>query len=281
MTAIASWTNQTSKIPPSGFLGAGRYLARSVRQADAGGFPLAYWTDDGSEAKGPHGHADAHFMLVTSGRYETAARPDSSSGETLLIFNPAGTYHRDRLLGGGAFFTITIPHRCWQSFDTRRAPPAPVQLASPHAQMLARRALRELGDWSFDSAALAEALCWELAGLVAAADIGRPSPQWLARACEYLHAHYADSVDLRGLSRELGIHPVHLTRTFRTFLRCTPGEYLRARRLDKSAQMLTEGRHPLAQIAFETGFADQSHLNRHFGRAYGVSPGRYRKLTRN
>jgi AraC family transcriptional regulator len=276
MAYAGSWMKQTSE-----FLQSGLYLARSVREADAGEFPLAYWADDGSEAKGPHGHEDAHFMMITSGRYETAARPDTSASETLLIFNPAGTYHHDQLLGGGAFFTITIPRQCWRALDERRLPVGPVQIATPQSQMLARRALRELGQWSFDSASLAEALCWELVGSVGAAGIDRAPPRWLSQACDYLKSHHAVTIDLRRLAGELGVHPVHLTRTFRAFLRCTPGEYLRAWRLDRSARMLTDGRHSLAQIAFETGFADQSHLNRHFARAYGVSPGRYRKMTRN
>jgi AraC family transcriptional regulator len=275
VTAAASWTKQTS------FLGAGRYLARSVREADAGAFPLAYWTDDGSEAKGPHGHEDAHFMLVTSGHYETAARPDAAESETLLIFNPAGTWHHDQLLGGGAFFTITIPQPCWSVLDERRLPQGPVQVASPQSQMLVRRALRELCQWSFDSASLAEALCWELVGSVGAVAVDRAPPRWLSQACDYLKSHHAGTVDLHRLAGELGVHPVHLTRTFRAFLRCTPGEYLRAWRLDCAARALTDGWHSLAQIAFETGFTDQSHLNRHFARAYGVPPGEYRKLTTN
>jgi AraC family transcriptional regulator len=275
MPAAASWTKQTP------FLGAGRYLARSVRQADAGEFPLAYWTDDGSEAKGPHGHEDAHFMLITSGRYETDARPDAAASETLLIFNPAGTWHHDQLLGGGAFFTVTIPQQCLGAPGERRLPQGPVQIASPQSQMLVRRALRELCQWSFDSASFAEALCWELVGSVGGAGIDRTPPHWLSRACDYLKSHHAGTIDLHRLAGELGVHPVHLTRTFRAFLRCTPGEYLRAWRLDRSARMLTDGRNSLAQIAFETGFTDQSHLNRHFARAYGVPPGEYRKLTRN
>lgn len=279
MARAASWTKQTSGL--GAFLGSGLHLARSVRQADAGQFPLAYWTDDGSESKGPHGHEDAHFMLVTSGHYETAARPDAAPSEALLIFNPAGTYHQDQLRGGGAFFTVTIPQQCWRALDERRLPQSAVQVASPQTQMLIRRALRALCQWSLDSESLAEALCWELVGSVADAGSARTPPRWLSRACDYLKSHHAGTVDLHCLAGELGVHPVHLTRTFRAFLRCTPGEYLRAWRLDRSARMLTDGRHSLTEIAFETGFTDQSHLNRHFARAYGIPPGQYRKLTRN
>jgi AraC family transcriptional regulator len=238
-----------------------------MRAAEAGGFSLAYWTDDGSELKGPHGHEDAHFMLVTSGAYTTAARPGDAPSGALLIFNPAGTFHDDHFIcGGGAFFTITMPR-----FDTC-LPDHPVEIALPHGHMLARRVLREMAE--------GEDLCWELIGLVTGEAAPRDPPAWLSRACAHLRENCESAVDLGMLSRGLGIHPVHLTRTFRAFLRCTPGEYLRARRLDRAAEALTGGRDSLAEIAVRTGFTDQSHLSRHFRRGYGVTPGVYRALTR-
>jgi AraC family transcriptional regulator len=279
MAAAASWTKQTSPAPE--YLGAGRHLAKPICQAQAGGFPLGYWTDDGSTRKGAHGHEDAHFMLVTSGCYETLARPDAVSTDALLIFNPAGTYHCDRLVEGGAFFTMTIPPDCWDTLDRLAIPDRPVEIGSRAAHMLARHALREAAHWAGDSALVAEALCWELAASFETADSEGKRPAWLGRACAYLCEHAAQPVGLGRLSGELGVHPVHLTRTFRRFLRCTPGEYLRAWRLDRAATMLTQGGPSLVQIAFETGFSDQSHLNRHFARAYGIAPGQYRKLTRN
>ena len=36
---------------------------------------------------------------------------------------------------------------------------------------------------------------------------------------------------------------------------------------------------PLAEAAIAAGFADQSHMTRHFARTYGMPPGRFRTLT--
>lgn len=262
----------------SAYLESGSYLARPLHQAAAGAFSLGYWTDDGSVRKEPHGHVDAHFMLVTSGHYETEA-PDRGS-ETLLIFNPPGIYHDDRLHGGGAFFTITIPRHVWEVAGSKDAPRGPVRARSPYAFALARRALREAASWSGDSAPVSEALCWEMMGLICTERCDeRKRPAWLARACDHLRRNCGSTVDLRQMCREIGVHPVHLSRTFRKFLGCTPGEYLRARRLARAARLLTAGGVPIAEIATVSGFTDQSHLNRHFTRAYGVSPARYRRLT--
>ncbi|MGI9006144.1 MAG: helix-turn-helix domain-containing protein [Streptosporangiaceae bacterium] len=49
------------------------------------------------------------------------------------------------------------------------------------------------------------------------------------------------------------------------------------RRLDAARAWLRDAR-PLAQTAIEAGFADQAHFTRTFKAAFGMTPGRYRKL---
>ncbi|GAA4232825.1 hypothetical protein GCM10022254_33780 [Actinomadura meridiana] len=55
-----------------------------------------------------------------------------------------------------------------------------------------------------------------------------------------------------------------------------PHEYLVSRRIDAARALVKTGL-PLPEIAQRTGFADQSHLHRHFTRIVGVTPGRYRR----
>jgi transcriptional regulator GlxA family with amidase domain len=65
---------------------------------------------------------------------------------------------------------------------------------------------------------------------------------------------------------------------FRRVFRATVGEYVRRLRVDAAQRMLTNSDISLAQIALETGFADQSHLTRVFRRATGLTPKLYRAL---
>ena len=51
------------------------------------------------------------------------------------------------------------------------------------------------------------------------------------------------------------------------------------RRLDRARGLIRAGQ-PLGQAAAAAGFADQSHMSRHFKRAYGLSPGRWARLSR-
>jgi transcriptional regulator GlxA family with amidase domain len=43
--------------------------------------------------------------------------------------------------------------------------------------------------------------------------------------------------------------------------------------------MLISTREPIADIAVACGFGDQAHLTRRFCRAFGVTPGRYRRIN--
>jgi AraC family transcriptional regulator len=77
----------------------------------------------------------------------------------------------------------------------------------------------------------------------------------------------------------IGVHPAHFARTFRRFRGCTPGSFRQLVRLHGAATRLSQTRVPIAQIALDYGFADQSHFAKAFKRWIGVAPAAYRSLT--
>ena len=108
-------------------------------------------------------------------------------------------------------------------------------------------------------------------------------PPWLVRATERLHAHMDESVDATGdvsmsaIAAEVGVHPVHLARTFREHHGTTMSEYLRRLRVERARTQLAGTAKPLSQIALEAGFADQAHFTRVFRAHVGATPGAYRR----
>jgi AraC family transcriptional regulator len=86
-------------------------------------------------------------------------------------------------------------------------------------------------------------------------------------------------VSIKNISQAVGVHPIHLTRSFQSFYRCTPGEFLRNLRLRRSAELLVSTKLSVAEIALESGFFDQSHLTRHFRRTFGIPPGEFRSIS--
>lgn len=58
------------------------------------------------------------------------------------------------------------------------------------------------------------------------------------------------------------------------------GAYARRLKVQRVFEQLAEGERSLAEIAFDAGFTDQSHLTRVFGRVAGRPPGALRRLLR-
>ena len=107
-----------------------------------------------------------------------------------------------------------------------------------------------------------------------------PRACWLRDARELLHERAPGPTTLSELAAAVGVHPVHLARSFRREYGLTVGEYARGLRLDWAMAQLVEPDATLAGIAAGAGFADQSHFTRAFRAYAGVTPGRYRELVR-
>ena len=82
------------------------------------------------------------------------------------------------------------------------------------------------------------------------------------------------------LAQEVGVHPVHVARTFRAAYDLTPGQYLRRLRVDWAAEQIKNTERPLVEIALAAGFADQSHLSRAFKSYLSTTPAAWRRLHR-
>lgn len=102
----------------------------------------------------------------------------------------------------------------------------------------------------------------------------------IARVRDYLHAQIDTDVGLDELAAVAGVDRFRLTRRFARAFGMSPHAYLVRLRLRVARQLLAAGRTP-AQVAAETGFADQSHLGRWFRRAYRMTPAAYRRMCTN
>jgi AraC-like DNA-binding protein len=100
------------------------------------------------------------------------------------------------------------------------------------------------------------------------------------RARDYLDQHYAENVTLDDLAAAASLSPFHLLRVFRRTVGLPPHAYLTGVRVRQARRLLLADL-PIADVAAQTGFADQSHLSRHFKRIVGVPPGRYRQNSKN
>jgi AraC family transcriptional regulator len=107
----------------------------------------------------------------------------------------------------------------------------------------------------------------------------QPQP-WLKKAVDLVQEHFSDHLTITEIATTVGIHPVHLTREFRKFHRCTIGDYIRKLRIEQSCKALAHSDFSLAQIALSAGFSDHSHFSRIFKRFMRVTPTQYRAASR-
>src|SRR6187402_171916 len=109
---------------------------------------------------------------------------------------------------------------------------------------------------------------------------GRTAPAWATELKEIIQ----DQIDtnltlsLKEISESLKVHPTYLSREFsKYFDDLSFGDYIRKLRIEKAIVLLNESKHSLSEIAYLTGFSDQSHFTRIFKKTTGKSPLLYKK----
>ncbi len=69
-------------------------------------------------------------------------------------------------------------------------------------------------------------------------------------------------------------------RAFRETVGMPPYRWLRGFRVERAKELLLASKLALAQIAYDCGFADQSHFTRVFTQVVGTTPGAWRRARR-
>jgi len=108
----------------------------------------------------------------------------------------------------------------------------------------------------------------------------RSVPDSVRRAIELIEDRFDTNLTLEELAEVAGLSRYHLVRVFNCKTGLTPHRYLVQVRVRRAEQLLRKG-VDLAEVAYLTGFADQSHLNRTFKAHRGVTPGCYRNFIQD
>lgn len=89
------------------------------------------------------------------------------------------------------------------------------------------------------------------------------------------------TVDLKKISDELALNPSYLSREFsKYFDDLNFGDYVRQKRIEKAISLMEESDYSLTEIAYLTGFSDQSHFTRTFKLITGRNPLSFRNNIR-
>src|SRR5205085_3175531 len=193
-----------------------------------------------------------------------------------LHFRPAGVPHKDEIGPRGVkFFEVEIRASWRRRLDgwSSALDVARDDCHGGHLVWLGMKLYRELHDGSADDLSVENLLLELMAGT---ARMPRhqinEGPAWLRRIAQKLAAEFCCRLTLDDLSKEAGVHAVHLSRVFRKFMGEGIGEHVHRLRIRAACEQMLEPETPLTEISLTTGFADQSHFTRVFRRLTGVTP---------
>lgn len=108
----------------------------------------------------------------------------------------------------------------------------------------------------------------------------KKAPEWTRELKEMIQDQMDTnmSMSLQQASDSLEISPAYLSREFsRYFDNLSFGDYIRKMRIEKAVALMQTPSYTLTEIAYLTGFSDQSHFNRIFKKQTGENPSAFRK----
>jgi AraC-like DNA-binding protein len=103
-------------------------------------------------------------------------------------------------------------------------------------------------------------------------------PLWAAR--RVIDERFAEPLTVEEIARVAGLSRFHFIRAFRRTFGCTPGRYLRQRRLTRARQLLASSDLPVTDVCFAVGFESLGSFCTLFRRSEGETPIAYRARIR-
>jgi AraC family transcriptional regulator len=256
-------------------------FGRTVRRRSFGEFELTERAYPAGYSTPPHAHERPLFCAVLDGEYEERHRGivHRCTAATIL-FHAAGEEHLECFGEAGGRSLIVEARSSWVERVSEGLPEAvrTTAMDGGSARLAGRRIYDEFLSGDGASTLLIEGLLLQLTGEFSRVVTRIPAlpPRWLAKVTEMLQSDFRTNLTLSFIGREVGVHPVHVAQVFRQYQGCTIGEYRRRMRVDFACRELATGNAPLAHIAAESGFADQSHFARTFKALTRMSPSQYR-----
>lgn len=231
----------------------------------------------------PHVHRHDSMTLVRQGEFrESVDGIEHTCFPGTVLFTPAARSHGNAAGPGGTRSLIvewtSLHDSC--GFGPLQMPDSGLCMSGDSVAELSAAAEREFERGDRAAPVALEGILLQLIACMARGDATpgkRAPPAWLQAVVAHLDQNFLEQIGSVQLAEVAGIHPVHLSRTFRAHMHCTPRDYQQRLRLQFGARMLATTSASVARIAFDAGFSDHAHFSRTFRRHTGQTPTEYRR----
>lgn len=224
-----------------------------------------------------HFHHTYVIQVVESGidHFECDKKHYLAAAGSIVVINPK-VVHTGMPHGGTLRYRSLYPTRAWLQTDRVHMPEPVIHDPALAAEIVHAHQLLEIDPKDQDQKERLRAAIHDLFERYGsdAPEAAADEQDALHAAKKYLERRLAENFVIEEMAYEVGYSVSHLIRSFHKRYGLPPHEYLLNLRVEYARRMI-EQNVPIGTVAAAAGFADQSHLVRHFKRIVGVTPGRY------
>lgn len=233
------------------------------------------------QGKGPvafHLHPFTELILVEDGDVSVACQDhDYRAGAHSVIVMPPRIAHDQR--NRGAWHTHCVLYSGGDQLLASRP-----RVLNLHDDQLSRRWIVDLVELTASGDArdgAGDGLLTTLLTRMGARDERDASaanlPPPVATALHFISEYLGRDLSDEQVARAAGVSVSHLGAMFRTHFGCGPLRHRQRLRLERAARLLRNPYLGLPEIASTCGYRDVNYFIRHFRRAHGLPPGRWRR----
>jgi AraC-like DNA-binding protein len=102
----------------------------------------------------------------------------------------------------------------------------------------------------------------------------------VAKAVRHIQKNFGDALRVRELAKRVGLSSYQFEQRIQKIFHLTAGQLLQKTRMEAALQRLRETDDPIAAVALDCGYSDQSAFTRRFRQTVGLSPSVYRRAQR-
>jgi AraC family transcriptional regulator len=249
----------------------------TLRKKQIGAFRIIEKSYPAGTTLALHKHETAYVSFLLAGRYvEVSRQEERNCWPGTVIWHPRTEAHADQFHARGGHVLDLEIDPAWLGDAAQELNPVPraCMFRDGLPYSLGLRVYRAL---SADSD-MVEDVATELLGFFFTGPLDRRPPAWFNRALQVCSEIEEAPISLANLAFAVGVHPVHLARSFCRFLGCTFGDHLAKVRIRKAFELLNSER-PIVEVAYACGFADHAHLCRDFKKSTGLTPSAFRSTV--
>lgn len=230
-----------------------------------------------------HYHENAYFTFILEGNVIEGNKKEiyNCSAGSLLFHNWQEPHYNIKHEGFTRGFHVEIENDWFNNFEFNAINlEGSINIADPDLKFLLYKIFRETKADDDTTTLSIQTLLLETLTKMLEYNKSKSNkkPAWVSEINLILNDQFLDNLTLEYLSKTVNIHPVHLSRDFSKYFHSSLGEYIRKLKIQKSLQLISQRKLDLTTIAFDCGFADQSHFTRCFKEINGVNPSQYRKI---